>query len=91
MITIFIDQVLTKKNKGKNSEYTAYTVNKNTMGEAKKKKKMREKNHSPAECLTKIKTLFLDAGTCTCIKSLYLHSHSLLKTTSLYLSAKPIY
>ena len=39
MLTIFIDQVLTKKNKGKNSEYTAYTVNKYTMGEAKKKKK----------------------------------------------------
>ena len=38
MFTIFIDQVLTKKNVGKNSEYTPYTVNKSTMGEATKKK-----------------------------------------------------
>ena len=47
MFTIFIDQVLTKKNVGKNSEYTPYTVTKNTMGEATKKRKMREKKSLP--------------------------------------------
>ena len=47
MFTIFIDQVLTKKNVGKNSEYTPYTVNKSTMGKLPKKNKIREKTSLP--------------------------------------------